>query len=274
LVCCIVLVMEPEEGALDNAPQAAGEGAGETQGQAVATPGSSEHTSVTDRPHLFTIWLASAALLVSAASAFFTGLQWFEAHAARNRLAPTQVVERPRLSFESAGAISLLRGGTGITVDLPSGRAEQVPRDQHFYLYVTLRFKNTGRTAASIVGCTYASQLSYAYTSADPASAKSMGLPYPQSPQEKTEYQCDLRSNSGTSGRALALSPGESAEILISSVPLSKTEVASLKVGRLVLLLVGAISYEDSFHETLRTTWMGSAFPGAGFNMAYVSYLP
>jgi len=258
----------------DNASQAAGDDADETQGQAVAPLGSSEPVRVADRPHLFTIWLASAALVVSVASVVFSGLQWFEAHAVRNRPAPVQVIERPRLSFQSAGAVKLLEAGTGTKVDFPAGRAEQLPRDPHLYLAVTLNFKNTGRTVASFAGCIYDSYLSYAYTSADPTSAKSMGLPYNRPPQERTEYQCEPRSNSGTSSRALTLSPGESVEILVSSIPLSKAEVANIKVGRLALSLVGAISYEDSFHQMLKTTWTGVILPGAGFSMAYVGYLP
>jgi hypothetical protein len=215
--------------------------------------------------------------VLSAASVVFSGLQWSEAHAVRNRPAPVQVIERPRLSFESAGAVKLLeaRTETGIKVDFLAGRAEQLPRgDPYLYLAVTLNFKNTGRTVASFAGCISDSYLSYAYTSADPTSAKSMGLPYPRPPRERTEYQCEPRSSSGTSGRALTLSPGGSVEILVSSIPLSKAEVANIKVGRLALSLVGAISYEDSFHQTLKTTWTGIILPGAGFSMAYVGYLP
>lgn len=258
----------------DSASQTAGDDADEMQEQAVAPLGPSAPVRVADRPHLFTIWLASAALVLSAASMVFSGLQWFEAHAARNRPAPVQVIERPRLSFESAGAVKLLEAGTGIKVDFPAGRPEQLPRDPHLYLAVTLNFKNTGRTVASIAGCIYDSYLSYAYTSADPTSAKSMGLPYPRPQRERTEYQCELRSNSGTSGRALTLSPSESVDVLVSSIPLSKAEVANIKVGRLALSLVGTISYKDAFHQMLKTSWTGFILPGAGFSMANVGYLP
>jgi hypothetical protein len=211
---------------------------------------------------------------VSAASAFFSGLQWFETHNARNRPAPVQIIESPRLSFESAGAVKLLQGGAEIKVEFPSGKPERLPYNPHLYLTATLTFKNTGRTGATIIGCTYSSHLSYAYTTADPTSAKFLGLPYPRSSRDNGEYQCDPISNRGTSRRALTVSPGESAQILVASMPVTKAEVADLKMGRLGLSLGGTISYEDSFHRMLKTYWMGVIHPGAGFFMAQVGHLP
>jgi hypothetical protein len=221
------------------------------------------------------MWLASAALLVSGASAAFSGLQWFEAHSVRNRPAPIEVIESPRLSFESAGAVKMLQDAVGFHVDVRSGRTEQIPPDPRPSLFVTLRFKNTGRTAASNVGCTNDSQLSYAATSTDPTTLKSVGLPYPIGTRQKVKYRCDPESDSGTPGPALTVSAGESVQFPISSIPLSKAELESINVGRLALDLVGTVSYEDSFHRMLKANWLGNvSLRGDGFRMEYVDYVP
>lgn len=119
LICCMVLVMGQDEGTYDS-PSRSAESADESHTQSVAPQSPSDAARVSDRPHRFTIWLASSALVVSAASAFLSGLQWFEAHSARNRPSPVQVIESPRLSFESASAVKLLQGRAGIKVEFPS----------------------------------------------------------------------------------------------------------------------------------------------------------
>jgi hypothetical protein len=82
-----------------------------------------------------------------------------------------------KLSFESAGEVRLLQAVAETRIEIPSGKTEQLQPDPQLYLGFTLTFKNTGRTAASIVDCIYGSQLSSTSASRDATEANSMGRP-------------------------------------------------------------------------------------------------
>lgn len=73
----------------------------------VPVPNPPPRKQMADRPHHWTIGLALVAAIISMASAFFSGLQWWENHRQRNIPRGDRAILRPRAEDELASFGSL-----------------------------------------------------------------------------------------------------------------------------------------------------------------------
>jgi hypothetical protein len=190
---------------------------------------------VSDRPHHYTVWLASGALLVSAISAIFSGLQWKEAHADRQKPAVQRVLERPRLSYVSAGKVQILASGIGVDSE---GRSTP-PRDL-FYAQVKLTLMNTGRTAATFHACVGRAILVRPVKLTEPKDQKGPVLGSESPPNENG---CSA-SNNGARNLITVL-PNEAIEISVMSHEITRNNFRELAERDLTILLLGTVSYEE-----------------------------
>ncbi|MEX2260742.1 MAG: hypothetical protein WD696_02260 [Bryobacteraceae bacterium] len=234
-----------------------------------ATPNTPKTTA--DQPHHYTVWISCAALVVSAASALFSGLQWIDGLSERRKTPPLRVIERPRLSFDRVTEIKILATGKrwGFKPGLPP---QALPRRDEYTVEITLRLKNTGRSAASVALSTYGSALAKVWHA-------SSGSKSPVPPFEVGEApKCSPEAHNDWKMPAMTIPINESVEISAYSSQLTKSDMQAVIAGDKQLTFCGTVSYQDGFNDTLKTVWQGFTLPGDSrtpeFVIAYVGYSP
>jgi hypothetical protein len=226
---------------------------------------------IADQPHSYTVWLAFAALLVSTASALFSGLQWIQARAERNKPPALRVIERPRLSFESATQGKILVAGEGWSFQ-PGLPPQPVPQRDEHYLEFTLRFENTGRSTALVTVSAHGSVLGSAWHASSGSKSAVPPFELSKAPTCLPEGQTDWKMP------PIPVSVNQPVELSVSAGPVTKADLKAVIAGDKQMILCGIVSYEDSFHETLKTVWQGTTLPGGkntiGLAVVYVGYVP
>jgi hypothetical protein len=220
---------------------------------------------IADQPHHLTLWLSGVALALSTVSALFSGLQWAENHAEHKKLPTERIIERPRLSFDKIISIQPLVAGKGFTLK-PGLPLQPTPPSEEHLLMLELRFINTGRSAGSVVLSTYGSILSDAWHVRSDSTS-------PVPPFNSTLPNCVPTKKSDWKIPSIAVQVTQPIEITVVSDFLKNADFRAVMSGDKRLTFCGILSYEDGFHDTLKTVWQGMALTDGKRMTAQLDFL-